>query len=183
MNIMILVNSSLKSPYDELMNVQAETWDKKRVVGVESYFYLCDDYNKMHIPFREILKTVKGCDFIFRTNASSYVDKKRLLEYAYKLPQERFYAGKDGGGYASGCGFWLSKDLFPVLVDEITNKEHPYEDILIGQILAKHGIGVSKQFERCDYWDNYFETYHYRCKHPDDYKKTIEAMNKIHSLK
>ena len=63
---------------------------------------------KFLLTLREVIN--EEWDYIFRTNTSSYVSKNRLIEFSKNLPKEKCYCGIDGGGFASGAGFFLSKD-------------------------------------------------------------------------
>jgi hypothetical protein len=122
---------------------------------------------------------------MFRTNASSYVDKKLALEKAMTLPKEKLYCGKNGGGFASGCGFFISRDLLEIIRRDFDQTPTPYEDAMIGSVLAKNGIGITDGAERCDTnGKNLTDTYHYRCKSDNgDRNKDIIAFNRIHEYK
>lgn len=189
--IIVLVNSSSKLHYQELKDVQLETWANPQIVpdNCKVYFYECDVYNQMHVPFKNalinVLKLWPDVKYIFRTNASSYVDLKKLNEFSQSVPKEKFYAGINGGGFASGCGFWLSADLIPFLSQNITSEDIQYEDGYIGALLVANGITISHKCQRCDIGDGvkYFDTYHYRCKDWNDHKKTIENIKLVHRLK
>lgn len=88
-------------------------------------------------------------DFIFRTNISSFVNQYKLYEYLKDKPKEKFYRGPsyvyDIYGdyfklkYASGGGFFLSKDLVLNLLKE---EHYPplADDVVIGYYLNKYLI-------------------------------------------
>lgn len=114
-------------------------------------FNCTDDYYLMSKKFQLALEGVLKSDFdfnyIFRTNSSSYVNQKRLKEFAATLPTEKLYAGWtmvdsnfDGGLVVSGSGIWLSRDTAEILRDQINIEEEREEDILIGRVLRKNGI-------------------------------------------
>lgn len=137
----------------------------------EVCFPTSDEYNMMHWKFKLALAFIQDArydyDFIFRTNSSSYVDKEALLKFAKTLPKEKCYCGINGGTYASGAGFFISRDCAEILAYEIDEHPHGAEDILIGSILSEFGITITPGAIRCD-MDNLQseikDTYHYRCK-------------------
>jgi hypothetical protein len=187
MKILIMVLSCVKPPYDALHAAQLNTWDSIDVKGVDTLYYWCDEYNMMHIPFREALKervNLFDYDFIFRTNASSYVNKKALLLKAESLLKEKCYCGINGGGHASGSGVFISKDLFQYIIDGLKDEKHGAEDVYIGQVLKGHGIDVTPGAQRFDltHKNDILSThYHYRCKSDtEDRSKDIIGFNKIH---
>jgi len=114
LKILIMVLSCRSHPFDKLMSVQKETWDSINVEGVETVFYRggnaliwngnvlevpCDDgYDWMHWKMKLSIDEIwdKDWDVIFRTNASSYVDKKRLLFSSRCLPTIGVYHGITG---------------------------------------------------------------------------------------
>ena len=94
-------------------------------------------------------------DYVFRTNLSSYIDKKMIHEYLLDKPKSDYYSGFIGNvdrnifgqyvdliEYASGSGIVLSKDLVDFLIenkDEMDN-DSLIDDVAIGQLLNKNGI-------------------------------------------
>lgn len=209
MKILILVLSCLDEPFDEVMNCQLETWDSIFVDGVKTIYYygggsgfkeinsytrgfganVSEDYDMMHWKFLLTLREVinEEWDYIFRTNTSSYVSKNRLIEFSKNLPKEKCYCGIDGGGFASGAGFFLSKDCANICLNEIKEERVPYEDVYIGDLLKKNGIEVTPGARRFDFYFsntndiNYNSDYHFRCKRyttsKDEY---INALIHIH---
>ena len=207
MRILILSLATKDEPFNELVEAQKRTWDSIEEEGVDTIFYYSGDkfkqegkdltvkcsgaYNMMHYRFKLALDWIfdKDCiyDYVFRTNASSYVDKKRLKAWLQDKPRKGFYCGIDGGGMASGCGFAFSTDLLNTLR---TIDDHPTdsEDSLIGVWLERYaGIKVSPGAERYDYYFNHgsgpYETYHYRCKSNDsDRTKDVKAFEHIFKM-
>jgi hypothetical protein len=204
MKILILVQASDLPPYDKLQKGQRETWDSIEVEGVRTVYYLSGDngfvddklylnypdgYPMLHWKFKEAVDFVWDWDWdiMFRTNASSYVDKELLVEKAKTLPTERLYCGKDGGSFASGCGFFISRDCLDILRKQLDEGATPYEDAIIGSVLGKNGITLTPGAERCDIthynWD-IPDTYHYRCKSDNgDRDKDLIAFRKIYEYK
>jgi hypothetical protein len=205
MKILILVQACDEAPYFDLRRGQEETWDSVEVEGVSTLYYLSgretelsgnkfymnipEGYPMLHWKFKHAVDLVWGWDWdiMFRTNASSYVDKKMLLEKAKTLPKEKLYCGKDGGGFASGCGFFISRDCLDILRTQLEESPTPYEDAMIGSVLGKNGIGITQGSERFDIihgnW-NFPDTYHYRCKSDNgDRNKDLIAFKKIYEYK
>jgi hypothetical protein len=129
-------------------------------------------------------------DFIFRTNASSYINKAKLLEHASHQLKTKCYNGKLGGGFASGCGFLMSTDLTNILR---TMDDYPSdsEDCLIGVYLERAGIHPTDaaRWDVFPYNSSHDQRiknpylYHYRCKSDDlDRTKDVWAMKHIHNL-
>jgi len=205
MKILILVQSSREEPWHSIIQAQKRTWDSVKEEDVDTvYYYAGEEYKqegsdltvkvdgsprlnhyRMKLAIDYIYNTNDpGYDYIFRTNASSYVDKKLLKAWLQDKPRSRFYCGIDGGGFASGCGFALSVDLLSCLS---TMDEYPSdsEDCLTGVWLERYaGIKVSPGAERYDYYFNNGKplpkTYHYRCKSNDeDRSKDIKAFEHI----
>lgn len=203
-----------------LMKAQQKTWDSKFVDGVYTiYFYggekedlitsakhfrreFCtgtnDDESHINIKYKRVLELIKNIDFdfLFRTNSSSYINKELLIEKAKKLPKEKCYCGNEntinGISYASGCGYFISKDVASILAEKITEDKckYEYDDVVIGEILSKNGIQVTKGAERFDFYATYNnkvevpKTYHYRCKsdEKENRKKDILAFEKLFKL-
>ena len=224
MKVLILVLSCLKDPYDKLMKAQQRTWDSVDIPGVETIYYYGegggykelnhyskefgadarDDLRMAHWKYALTLREVLPLDwdFIFRTNSSSYVNKRELLKMADKLPKTGCYYGQDGchsswlsashvcgaGGckkFASGCGHFISRDVAEILAKEIkcdmdNYAKHTPDDVYIGCILNKHGVEVTPGRRRIDYYntpDRDVIAYHYRCKKEDNRQGDIDAFD------
>lgn len=201
--IVILVLSCLEEPYYSIMKKQQETWDSIDIENIKTIYYYggssgfkqvgkksfeyganCSDiYKMMHWKFILTLKEIinEEWDYIFRTNTSSYIDKKRLLKFSENLPTEKCYCGINGGGFASGTGIFLSRDCVEIAINEFINHEIDCEDVYLGEILYKHNISVTPGAQRI----NFFEggdikkpCYHYRCKSTnEDREYDIRAMD------
>ena len=198
--VIILVLSCAEPPYDALYRAQQETWNSVVVEGVATTFYFCDAVPGMIAHLKaELAALVTEWDFVFRTNSSSYVDKAALRCHAGSLPQERVYQGVDGGGFASGSGFFVSGDVAKLLARELPDEpQEEIEDVAVGRVLARAGIGVLPGARRCDYWHEQFlarfynrevdlvalrDAYHVRCKCEGDRAKDVEAMRAVHEIK
>lgn len=140
---LILVVSSQHSPYDVMPLTSLHTWDSVEVEGVETVYYFgspIKENNDKFIYFNvnECYQTMgiktlmafewasqnKDFDYVLRANASTYVDKKKLIEYIQGLPDENVANGlvvTSGHQYdfnwCWGCHYILSKDVVKRLVE------------------------------------------------------------------
>lgn len=182
-------------------NILKEGWVGWEDIGSswERFAFKCTDaYYFMAGKFKMALDFTKGLDydFIFRTNSSSYVNKKRLKQFAATLPTEKLYAGKtlvdlnDFSGLAvSGAGIWLSRDTADILRNEIDPAFEMEEDIVIGRILRKHGITAIEDNSRIDYTGGVqqqlviagAQPYHIRFK-TSDRLQDAENMRLVHKM-
>lgn len=206
--ILILVQACDDAPYGEMMKAQMNTWDRidhpecltiyylgnessftgeSKSTGKKLFLDCSEAYNMMHWRQKLALDYIDvfyKFDYIFRTNASSYVNKKLLVEFAKSLPKEKCYCGIDGGGYASGAGVFLSPDVVEILRTQTDESPTAYEDAYMGSVLGRNGITVTPGAKRCDVQagPDLPNCYHYRCK-PDDNnrQKDIDTMYAIYN--
>lgn len=199
-----MVLSFTDHPFDVLMKTQQNTWDSVECKNVDTVYYYGggkgwngkefsantnDLYYFMSAKFALALKEIAldTYDYIFRTNSSSYVNKKELVEFAKTLPTEKLYAGwtfvdsEDHGGLCvSGAGIFLSPDTAKILLDNIDPNFEQEEDVYAGRILRKHGITAIDDKSRYDVesFHPYIPTnlYHYRCKTGN---RLIDAHNMV----
>lgn len=85
-------------------------------------------------------------DLLFRTNLSSYVDLPNLRRFAddHARPA-RYYAGftgrHEGRTFASGSGYFLSRDLVELALSERPRWNHAVlDDVALAEALARHGV-------------------------------------------
>lgn len=204
--VLILVQACDDPPYFVMQKAQEETWDSIRVPGVSTVYYYgnnnhngeynltgkklycpCSEaYDVMHYRHRLATEFVMDWDWniMFRTNASSYVHKQKLFDFAQALPTEKLFISK-GDYVMSGCGFFLSKDLVKVANMGIDKHPTPSEDMYIATMLNRAGYDVGEEGDRVDF-DHYKEgpqreCYHYRCKSDTpDRTKDIIAFKKLY---
>lgn len=148
--VLILVMSSEKSPYKEMAETSRITWDSEEINGVHVVYYTGVDKDvdfaepkfsiyvpekrelnmavterlqnvskKTEFAFKESLK-MRHYDYIMRPNASTYVDKKVLLDYIQDKP-ETYFGGlvaptENGGKYMWGVQYIISRDLVELSV-------------------------------------------------------------------
>lgn len=153
------------------------SWEEISLQCDDQYYFMAQ---KMKLALDYVKASEWDYDIIFRTNSSSYVNKKRLLEFAESLPKEKLYAGwtmvdsnHDGGLAVSGAGIWLSRDTAEMLRDQIDPAVEMEEDVYIGRILRGNGIVAIDDRSRHDFTNKHIADsmsrllatkYHIRCK-------------------
>lgn len=205
MNVLILVQATHLAPWDQLIEAQKQTWDAVNVPGMDTiYFYShptksfyegknlyvkCSgehgmEHWRMKLAFDHILDGFASYEYVFRTNASSYINKALLLDFLKDKPKEKYYCGIDGGGFASGCGYIMTMDCVKIIQDQFDDYPSESEDCLTGVYMQRNGISVSPGAQRIEF--NHYsiapekECYHYRCKSDNaDRTKDINAFNKL----
>lgn len=206
--VLILVQACDDPPYFDMQRAQRETWDsfELRPAVTTIYYYGNNhhkgeyryetDTRKLYCPcpeaydmmhYRHKLATewcMENIDFdiMFRTNASSYVHKQKLFDYAQTLPTEKLFISNNG--IPSGAGFFLSKDYIKLANEGIDTYPTSSEDQYIFTMLNRHGIDLSPGGDRVEF--NHQESrperecYHYRCKSDTaDRNKDIIAFKKL----
>lgn len=206
MKTLILVLSS--STYPSARNKRAikETWAKNVHEGVEVIFYSAGKNEKFNgdelivecgedtsdIGFKTI-KAFEWCtknldfDFIFRTNTSSYIEVKNLVNHISTLKPEieHLYQGfkaslpknenRNKIDFVSGAGILFSKSVIELLVknkNEINYDE--WDDVAFALFLKKHNI-YPREGNRFDIKGNIFKLnidksfYHFRCRIDNHY--------------
>jgi hypothetical protein len=162
--------------------------------GMEMQFNCTDAYYYMSHKLKLALQYIKNWDYdiIFRTNSSSYINKRLLKEFSKTLPTERLYAGWSfvdsedfGGACVSGAGIFLSRDTAKILTDEIDKEKEIEEDVYIGRILRKHGIEAIDDKSRYDVGSSFIDVptnrYHYRFKNANRLNDAAN-MRIVHKL-
>ena len=135
-------------------------------------------------------------DYIYRTNVSSYLDLVRLQRFIGNKPKENFYAGLQGDhngiAFASGCGYFISRDL---IIKVLRNRDlwdhNLVDDVAIGKLLLQDLKVELHEVQRIDLdsvyldsekiRDNALDIFHYRCKATDP-DITIQIMKKLQML-
>jgi hypothetical protein len=190
MKILIMVLSCLKPPYDKLYDIQLKTFDTVKVDDVDTHFYFGNEYELMHVAFRDALREVwdRDWDIILRTNSSSYINKQALKLFLKDKEYNDLWIG-DTTGYNSGAGFIINRDLAKILMDEITDDRYPYEDLLCHNILQSKGY-ICQKGSNCNYNHPFklFDTNSYQIRVKSSYvndinrQMDINAMLYIHSV-
>jgi hypothetical protein len=209
MKILILVLSfNDNAIYSKFYKTQKETWDSEKIDGVETFYYFGNS-NKNEIIGNDIFvdvnesihnygyKTINTFelindlefDYVFRTNSSSYVDKKMLLEYVETKPKENYYSGMignyDGINFASGSGYFISKDLIKLVLNQKDNWNHLLiDDVAIAKILFDNNINpyLNERFDVINEIEIPVNFFHYRLKNKNrDFD--VETMYRIKKKK
>lgn len=145
-------------------------------------------------------------DYIFRTNLGSYVYLDRIIAFLADKPKTNFYSGIEGCfkkgdtiiKFASGSGYFLSKDL----VDLIVLKKNSIsrliiDDVSLGEFMTGEGITIDSRAVRLSYTNDELvyqignktvdqidlkRVYHVRLR-SDDRNIDIERMKILHHQK
>jgi hypothetical protein len=73
---------------------------------------------------------------LLRTNLSSFFRSEKILELSNNLRDNNVYTGFAGPNWASGSGFWLSKDIILYLIENKKKLEYEIiDDVGIGNLL------------------------------------------------
>lgn len=195
------------------MRVIERTWASVEVPGVETLFYLGGSATttrgrRLTLPEPDDLANVgkktlacfehvlehRRFDVVFRTNCSSYVDLPNLRSYvdAHARPA-RYYAGViglDGATrFASGSGYFLSRDLVELVVCERAVWDHSrLDDVALGALLARGGV-EPEPAPRLDYRqrenvrDVDTSQFHFRCRTASRWRLgDVAAMVALHRV-
>ena len=217
-NVIILILSHYEEPYVMLENCIKKTWVKHNLDNVKIFFYhggaeesieedkiiinYPEGFNNIGyktIRAFEILLQNNNFDYIFRTNSSSYVDINNLLDYLDDKPLDNFYHGVMGRhndiNFASGCGYFLSKDVVEKVVENKNKWNHQIiDDVAIAYLLGDIGIYPTPA-PRLDIdsviGDDFYlmgrkldknligKNFHFRCKTGGNRIGDVEVMNKL----
>lgn len=200
--IIIVLSYNDNNIYSKFYEAQKKTWDSEKINDIDTY-YLFGNHSCNEIIGKELLvnipepdygnKTLNSFilvdsmdyDYIFRTNSSSYIDKSLLLEYVKDKPKEKYYSGVigtyNGIEFASGSGYFLSKDLVKLVIDNrnMWNLNH-IDDVALGEFLRCFGYKPTPN-PRFDVVNNNYipkEYFHYRLKTHN----RLEDVNNLYKI-
>jgi hypothetical protein len=163
--VLVLVLGCRDDPYPMLIETIKATWASIDVEGVDVVFYyggteraaagrdvflpVPDDLahvgDKTLTAFECVLER-REFDVLFRTNCSSYVDLHNLLAFVKARGRRSgFYAGLVGGHagtrFASGSGYFLSRDLVDLAVSRRAEYDRTLlDDVALGSLLEAAGV-------------------------------------------
>ena len=138
MNILILVLSARREPWNQLMRTQMETWDAESYPDTGTVYY-CGKSNELHPrvwnseTLTESLEDVSprtieaferalalDWDYLARPHSSTYVHKANLVKFCETLPATNVLCGIETGGPDSfiwgGGHFLFSRDVIERMV-------------------------------------------------------------------
>lgn len=165
------INLSIKE--DNLETAYVETNKNPCIVKTIRAFEILEE---RHIKY----------DYIYRNNASSYVDKNLLINYIKDKPLNNFFAGRlaDYGDtryrdklktpfFVAGTGILLSRDLVLFLInkkEELLNLKLG-DDVGISTILGMAGVptnnipryDVVNKYQDCNLIPNDYLSYRFKC--------------------
>lgn len=206
--ILVCVLSLEEEPYISLEKTIRETWASKLHPDVGVVYYYGESNEIKMVDDKFYSNTPEGLynigyktlnlfdyalnnmefDYIFRTNSSSYVNIEKLLDFIMDKPKENFYSGVIGnyGGinFASGSGYFISRNLVDLVVEQKNRWDHRLiDDVSLGKLMLENNIKVYRgKRVNLSVMDNIIpEGYHYRIKHPSNRNNDIIMMKKIHN--
>jgi hypothetical protein len=144
--------------------------------------------------FRHVLAT-REFDLLFRTNSSSYVNRRMLQEFAGTLPTRRYYGGYSGYvddvPFASGTGILMSRDLVEVVAADTHWEFDRIDDVAIGRSIYRAGVEL-RRLPRLDLLSSddlalltpavMRTTFWVRCRSTGDRQQDIETMRRVHAM-
>ena len=217
MNILHLVLGCKNPHYTPIENAAKETWLKNSPENIKTIFMYggsdkiyWDGEESFYVDRPEshhynicLYKTITAFEsfmesdfnYIFRCNCTGYFDLHLVSKFLEDKPLEKFYCGYCGelGGvnFASGSGYFLSKDL---VLEIVKNKELLYnygmpgwfDDVMIGKFITQVlGVQINPSAKRInlnseDISENLdMSHYHYRILNNGD----ANSIYRIHELK
>jgi hypothetical protein len=202
---------------------QRETWAARLPQGVEVFWIHCvEDLAASEIKVSERLinvaiaeryenllaKTVEALgivlaefnpDYVLRTNTSSYLDARALLEQIDAFQAEPVYGGYVGNfniqlskrltpskdlKFASGAGIWLSSNFaHEVSQIDVRRFEHLVDDVAIGAYFHERNVSLTP-VARVNVTDFEPTSYgaHTRVKHWSDDEVTFQRMYELDAI-
>lgn len=151
---------------------------------------------KTVLAFEQVLLKYPNLKYIFRTNLSSYIRLDKLMGVLGSFGTSQIYAGIVGNHFgitfASGCGYFLSRDLMELLIVRKNELEFVYmDDVCIGKFLTGMGVHVLSMprfditsMSQLDVLkrEDIDKHFHFRCKQASDRKKDVEVMRRLCSF-
>lgn len=138
-------------------------------------------------------------DYVFRSNLGGYIDYQAALEWVEDRPATGYYCGwsTDELAFASGSGFFLSRDLVSLLGREAGSVPRTTDDIAVGQFLQARGFRVApairvdiKEGQKQSVLQGYEHKpmqfnrrpYHYRVRSGNDSRDVdVEVIKRLHT--
>lgn len=171
-NVLIFVISAQFPPYDRMIATAMETWDDASLEGTETIYY-CGAPDRpnsdriIYFPVEEAYATMghkdllayrwaldcRRWDYMARVNASCYVHKRRLREYAQTLPESGLfrglivpnhpYCGVNRPFCWGGGQYVISRDVIAAFVDGAERWRHDVmEDVAMSELAQEAGFAL-----------------------------------------
>ncbi len=219
MNILHLVLGTKNDHYLPIEKAAKQTWAKDPPENIKTIFMYggsekiyWDNQDSFYVDKPEgkdicLYKTLLAFqqflefdfDYIFRSNITGYFDYNLINTFIKNKPTEKFYCGflgrVDGIDFASGSGYFLSRDLVIQIIENMNlllNYKTPNgcdegcDDVLVGKFITQVlQIKINPTAKRLDISANDISDnlnmshYHYRIL----FKGDADAIYKIHELK
>jgi hypothetical protein len=132
--------------------------------------------------------------YLWRANASNYVNTEALLLFLRDASPEKFAGGVinfyQGEPYLSGAGYCLSRDVVQRIVERPELWDHSVlDDVSLGRVLNQIDVALT-EIPRLTFTersqvhavkiDTLKKTPSFRCNGVNDRQKDIEIMNSLH---
>lgn len=143
---------------------------------------------KLFATLTHVLRT-EEFDYLFRTNSSTYVDRRRLVEQAGTRPRTGYWGGfpgqHDGVPFTSGAGTLLSRDVVLRAVEQQWDWA-AIDDVALGSALHAAGfqpepLGRPVITGAHEVVDPGPEVFMWRCKGVDR-RDDVQTMTTLHEL-
>ena len=118
---------------------------------IKGLFKIDDDILPNMIYMNKFLEQIQNIDYagrtltIINTIMSRTHYNKCSINIKYNIPKT-----VHSGSYAAGPLYYLSKKSIDILSNTLNIKEYFYEDIMVGRLLNKNGIGLHNYFSYYD---------------------------------
>jgi hypothetical protein len=208
---LVLVLAAHAWPYPILLYGIRRTWASVDVDGVTTLFYYGGKSHSLRgrrltVPASDALpageKTVASFEYVlaaydfdilFRSSCSTYVDLPNMQAFLRSdgIPGPRFYRGltsiHEGVLFAAGSGYFLSRDLVQLVVEQQDQWNHSLpDDVALADLLGRNGIQPASLI-RIDYrsardiHDVDTTQFYFRCKTHSPWRiGDLRAMLKLH---
>jgi len=192
-SVLILVMSSRRTPWGELMDTSRDTWDKVEHPDTRTMYYCgntpgpqddnifyskisddLDDLSDRTMEAFELALAIPDWEYMARPNSSCYVHKKNLVEHIKTLPKLGVLKGlvtgnEPGVRFLWGGGqFIFSRDVVEQMVSNKNIwRNDLMEDVAISRMAEALGISLDQGAMACSINSNDPKQYHTSIKNND----------------
>jgi hypothetical protein len=89
-------------------------------------------------------------NYLYRTNSSSYINIKKMMDFIREKPLTNFYSArvnienKSGVKFGSGSGYFISKDIVKFVIENKIKWNHNLiDDVALGSLLLNNGFNLT----------------------------------------